>query len=136
MSKAAGGPGLSVRPNFHSTDEKLTAGLCVNFGSSLTEDVDVDGGGGAAAAVGGLDDVGGAVVSLGLGDCDGGVSRLGLKGHSVVRFEDQVGLGPFHPGLRFSRHLGGELDLAAGLGGETGQEFSVQLDLRRLCGDS
>lgn len=87
----------------------------------LTKDVDVDGGGGTATAVGGLDDVGGAVVSLGLTDGDSGMSRLGVNGHPVVRFENQVGLGPFHSGFRLTSHLGGELDLAASLGCQTCQ---------------
>lgn len=104
--------------------------------TGLTEDVDVDGGSGAAAAVGGLYDVGGAVVSLGLGDSDGGVSRLGVDGHSVIWFEDQVGLGPFHPGFRLTRHLGREFNLAAGLGSQTGQQLGIQLDLWRLCIDN
>lgn len=103
--------------------------------SGLTEDVDVHGGSGTAAAVGGLDDVGGAVVSLGLGDGDGGVSWLGVDGHSVVWFEDQVGLGPFHPGLGLTHHFRGEFDLAAGLGSQTGQQLGVQLNFWRLCVD-
>lgn len=86
----------------------------------LTEDVDVDGGSGAAAAVGGLYDVSGAVISLGLGNGDGGVSWLGVDGHPVVWFENQVGLCPLHPGFGLTHHLGGEFDLAAGLGGQTG----------------
>lgn len=100
---------------------------------SLTQNVDVDSGSGAAAAVGGLDDVGGAVVPLGLGDGDGGVSRRGVDAHSVVGLEHQVGLGPLDPRLRLPLHLSGELDLAAGLGGQTRQQLGVQHDLWRLC---
>lgn len=95
--------------------------LCPSPRICLTEDVDVDGGSGTATAVGGLDDVGGAVVSLGLADGDSGVSWLGVNGYPVVRFENQVGLGPFHSGFRLTCHLGGELDLAAGLGRQTCQ---------------
>lgn len=103
--------------------------------TGLTENVDVHGGSGTAAAVGGLYDVGGTVVSLGLGDGDGGVSWLGVDGHPVVRFEDQVGLGPFHPGFGFTCHLGGEFNFAAGLCSQTGQQLGVQLDLWRHCMD-
>lgn len=104
--------------------------------TGLTEDVDVDGGSGAAAAVGGLYDVGGGVISRGLGDGDGGVSRLGVDRHPVIWFEDQVGLGPFDPWLGLTCHLGGEFDLAASLGCQTGQQLGIQLDLWRLCMDN
>lgn len=101
--------------------------------SGLTKDVDFNGGSGTALAVGGLYDVGGAVVSLGLCDANGRVSWLGVDGHPVIRFEYQVSLGPFHPGFWLTSHLGWEFDLAASLGGKTGQQFGVQLDLWRLC---
>lgn len=89
--------------------------------TGLTEDVDIDSGSGTATAVGGLNDIGRAVVSLGLGDGDGGVSWLGVNGHPVVWFEDQVGLGPFHTGFGLTRHLGGEFNLATSVGSQTGQ---------------
>lgn len=98
----------------------------------LTQDVDVDGGGGSTAAVGGLDDVGGAVVSLGLGDGDSGMSRFGVNGDSVIWFEDQVGLCPLHPRFGLTRHLRRQLDLAAGFGRQASQQFSIQLNLWRL----
>lgn len=101
----------------------------------LTEDVDVHSGSGASAAVGGFDDVSGAVISLCFGDGDCGVSRLAVDGHPVVGLEDQVGLGPLDPGLRLAHHLSRKLDLAAGLRGQTGQKLGIQLDLWRLCVD-
>lgn len=104
--------------------------------NGLTEDVDIDSCSGTATAVGGLDDVGGAVVSLGLGNSDGGVSWFGVNGHPVVRFEDQVSFGPLHPGFGLTCYLGGELDLAACLGGQTGQQLCVKINLRRFCMDN
>lgn len=102
---------------------------------SLTENVDIDSGSGAAAAVGGLNDVGGAVVPLGLGDGDGGVSRRGVDAHPVVGLQHEVGLGPLDPRLRLPFHLGGKLNLTAGLGGQTRQQLGIQHDLWRLCVD-
>lgn len=99
----------------------------------LTEDVYINSGSSSATAVGGFDNVGGAVVPLGLADGDGGVPWLCVDGHPVIGFEDQIGLGPFHSGLRFTRHLGRELNLTASLGGQTRQQLGVQLDLWRLC---
>lgn len=101
----------------------------------LTKDVDLNSGSGTAAAVGGLDDVGGAVISLGLGNGNGGVSRLGVDGNPVVWLEDQVSFRPFHAGLRLTLHLGRELDLAAALSSQTSQQLDVQLDLWRFCMD-
>lgn len=95
----------------------------------LTKDVDVNGCSGSTAAVGGLYDVGGAVVSLGLADCDSGVSWLGVNGHSVVWFKDLISLGPFHTGFRFTSYFGGKFDFAASFGGQTSQQFGIQLDL-------
>lgn len=63
------------------------------------------------------------------------MSWRSLNGHSVIWFEDQVGLGPLHPGLRLACHLGREFDLAASLGGETSQQLGIQLDLWRFCKD-
>lgn len=63
------------------------------------------------------------------------MSRLGVDGDSVIWFEDQVSLGPFHPRFGLTRHLGGEFNLAAGLGSQTGQQLGIQLDLWRLCID-
>lgn len=91
----------------------------------LTQNVDVDGGSGTAAAVGGLDDVGGAVVPLGLGDGDGGVSRRGVDAYPVVGLQHQVSLGPLDSRLWLPRHLGGKLDLTAGLGGQTRQQLCI-----------
>lgn len=99
----------------------------------LTKDVDVNGGGGSAAAVGGLDDVGGTVVPLGLCNGDSGMSRFSVDGDSVVWFEDQVGFCPLHPRFGLTRHLCRQLDLAASLGRQTCQQFGIQLNLWRLC---
>lgn len=98
----------------------------------LTKDVDVDGGGGPAAAVGGLNDVGGTIISLGLCNGDRGMSRFSVDGDSVIWFEDQVGFCPLHPRFRFTHHLCRELDLAAGFGRQSCQQFGVQLNLWRL----
>ena len=102
----------------------------------LTENVDINGGRGTTAAVGGLNNVSGTVISLGLGDGDSGVSRLCVDGHPVICVEDQVGLGPFHTGLWLSSHLGWEFNLFASLGGQTSQQLGIQLDLWRLCTDT
>lgn len=101
--------------------------------NGLTEDVDVNGGSSTAAVIGSLNDIGGTVVSLGLGDSDSGVSWLSINRDPVIWFEDKVGLGPFHPGLRLTLHLRGEFNLAAGLGSKTSQQLGIQLDLWRLC---
>lgn len=102
---------------------------------SLTQNVDVDGGCSTATAVGSLDDVGGAVIPLGLCDGDGGVSRRGIDAHPIVRLQHQIGLCPLDPWLRLSCHLGGKLNLTAGLGGQTRQQLGIQHDLWRLCVD-
>lgn len=82
-------------------------------GSLLTKDVDINGGGGSTAAIGSLNDIGGAVVSLGLCNGDGGMSWYGVDGDPVIWFEDQVGLCPLDPGFRLSGHLCRQLDFAA-----------------------
>lgn len=61
------------------------------------------------------------------------MSRLGVDGHPVICFEDQVGLGPFHPGFRLTRHLSRKFNLAASLGSQTCQQLGIQPDLWRLC---
>lgn len=60
------------------------------------------------------------------------MSRFGVDRDPVVRFEDQVGFGPLHPGLGLPRHLCGQLDLAASLGRQARQQFGIQLNLWRL----
>lgn len=131
MSKAAGGPGLSVG----GYASEYCGHECM-FGLSsedfLTEDVDVDGGGGSTAAVGGLNDVGGTIVSLGLCNGDSGMSRFSVDGDSVIWFEDQIGFCPLHPRFRFTHHLCRKLDLAAGFGRQSRQQFGIQLNLWRL----
>ena len=104
--------------------------------NGLTKDVDIDGGSGTATAVGGLNDVGGAVISLGFGNSDGRVSWLCVNGHPVIWFEDQVSFGPLHPGLRLTRHLSRKFNLTACLGGQTSQQLGIQLDLWRFCVDN
>lgn len=110
----------------------MNAGLVSRAESFLTKDVDVNGGGGSATAVGGLDDVGGTVISLGLCDGDGGMSWFSVDGDSVIWFEDQVGLRPLHPRFRLPLHLCRQLDLAACFSCQTSQQFGIQLNLWRL----
>lgn len=86
----------------------------------VTKDVDIHGGGGPTTAVGSLYDVGGSVVSLGLGNSDGGVSWLGVDGDPVVWLEDQVSLSPLHSGLRLTFNFSREFDLTTSLGSEAG----------------
>ncbi len=85
----------------------------------ITENVDIDGGGGASADIDCLNDVGGGVSSCGVGNGQLGVPRLSVNGDAVISPQDQVGLGPLHPGIRFSFDIGWELDLGSGSGGQT-----------------
>lgn len=116
----------------NSAETKRTSSFSL-LSAGLTKDVDVHGGGGTSAAVCGLNDVGGGVVSLGLGDGDGGVSWLGVDRHSIVRFEEQVGLRPLHAGFWLTLHFSREFDLTAGFGSQTSQQLGIQLNLWRLC---
>lgn len=99
----------------------------------LTKDVDIHSGSGTTAAVGGFDDISGTVISLCLGDGNHGVSWLGVDGHPVVWFEDQVGFGPLDSWLRLTCHISRKFNLAASLSSQTSQKLGIQLDLWRLC---
>lgn len=101
-------------------------------GSFLTQDVDVNGGGGSTAAVGGLNDVGGTVISIGLCNGDSGMSWFRVNGDSVIWLEDQVGLCPLYPRFRLPLHLCRQLNLAASFSCQTSQQFGIQLNLWRL----